>query len=71
MLVLAPIACVLGGIAVNETLTTYSKFVKPRPKGVPKPKDAPEDLPLAREVGYIMIAGTVRSLLLLLPNTII
>lgn len=33
MLVLAPIACVLGGIAVSETLKTYSRYMKPRPFG--------------------------------------
>jgi dolichyl-diphosphooligosaccharide--protein glycosyltransferase len=64
MLVLAPIACVLAGIAVSETLRTYSKFVKPRPYGVAKSKDAAEDLPLAREIGYIMIAGTTMLLVL-------
>ena len=37
MLVLAPIACVLGGIAVSETLKTYSRFMKPRPFGYKAP----------------------------------
>lgn len=36
MLVLAPIACCLGGIAVSETLKTYSRFMKPRPFGYKK-----------------------------------
>lgn len=41
MLVLAPIACVLGGIAVSETLKTYSRFMKPRPFGYKAPGAKP------------------------------
>jgi len=64
MLVLAPIACVLGGIAVSETLRTYMKYIRPRPFGVSKTKDTAADLPLAKEIGYVMIAGTTMLLVL-------
>jgi dolichyl-diphosphooligosaccharide--protein glycosyltransferase len=65
MLVLAPIACVLSGIAVSEVLKTYSRYIKPRPFGVAKAnKSDVTELPLAKEIGYVMVAGTAMLLVL-------
>jgi dolichyl-diphosphooligosaccharide---protein glycosyltransferase len=64
MLVLAPIACVLGAIAVSETLKTYSKYIRPRPFSERSKAGKEEELPLGREIGYVMIAGATMLLVL-------
>eukprot|EP01116_Phalansterium_solitarium_P018505 TRINITY_DN4918_c0_g1_i1.p1 TRINITY_DN4918_c0_g1~~TRINITY_DN4918_c0_g1_i1.p1 ORF type:complete len:703 (-),score=173.10 TRINITY_DN4918_c0_g1_i1:149-2257(-) len=54
MLVLAPVACVLGAIALSSTLETYTRYIKP---GSRTPKAAQVDFPIQKEVSYVMLAG--------------
>jgi len=53
MLVLAPIACVLGAIAMSRTLSQYMEYVKPNPR---KTKDK-NDFPGKDKVGFGIILG--------------
>ena len=69
MLVLAPIACVLGGIAVSETLKTYSRFMKPRPFGYKAGekggnKDPSADLQYSQTIGMVVVGCTAFLLVL-------
>eukprot|EP01112_Ceratiomyxa_fruticulosa_P012586 TRINITY_DN3491_c0_g3_i1.p1 TRINITY_DN3491_c0_g3~~TRINITY_DN3491_c0_g3_i1.p1 ORF type:complete len:705 (+),score=140.54 TRINITY_DN3491_c0_g3_i1:176-2290(+) len=64
MLVLAPVACVLGAVAISSTLQTYSKYLKkPSPSASASSeksakKGAPQNnLPIQKELGAIMVGG--------------
>lgn len=54
MLVLAPVACVLGAIAVSSTLETYARFIKP---GAKSSKGATVEYPAQKQIAYVMLAG--------------
>jgi len=60
MLVLAPVACVLGAIAISSTLETYSRYIKPGYKG---PKASLVEYPGQKEVSYVMLAGVAVMLI--------
>lgn len=68
MLVLAPIACVLGGIAVSETLKTYSRLMKPRPfgykSGEKSSKQGETELQYAQTIGTIVVGAAAFLLVL-------
>lgn len=51
MLVLAPVACCLGAVAVSSTLETYTKHLQAPPKAKSQP------LPAQREIAWVMVAG--------------
>jgi len=52
MLVLAPIACVLGSIAISQTLENFMEYVKDSPN-----KKKSSEFPAQREIGMVIIAG--------------
>ena len=61
MLVLAPVMCILSGIAISATLTTYMKNldVKGRDR---KAKKGEANYPLKNEVRYVNHCKTWQSL---------
>jgi len=59
MLVLAPVACVMGAIGISSTLETYMAYLKPK-AGKGKGQIS---FPLQKEVSYLMVFGI--SLLLI------
>ena len=50
MLVLAPVMCILSGIAVSSTLTAYMKNLDMARREKTKPKKAEANYPLKNEV---------------------
>jgi dolichyl-diphosphooligosaccharide--protein glycosyltransferase len=54
MLVLAPVACVLGAVAITSTLQTYMQYLN-RPKGT-RGKAIPS-FPIQKELSYTMVFG--------------
>lgn len=61
MLVLAPVACVLGAIGISSTLQTYMRYIKPR---IPKKTKDTVLFPIQKEISYVIIAGITFFLLL-------
>jgi len=61
MLVLAPVACVLGAIGISSTLQTYMRYIKPR---IPKKSKDTVLFPIQKEISYVIIAGITFFLLL-------
>eukprot|EP00741_Cyanophora_paradoxa_P009382 tig00000144_g9088.t1 len=58
MLVLAPAACVLSGVAVSSTLKTYMRHIRAK-KADPKKaaKADPNAISIQKEVAYVMVVG--------------
>jgi len=54
MLVLAPVACIIGAIAASATLTSYMKFTKP----------SKQELVFSKEIGYTVVGGVTLLLML-------
>jgi len=52
MLVLAPIACILGAIAASRTLSQYMEYVKPNPAKKGKDKD---DFEFKDKIGFVIV----------------
>jgi len=52
MLVLAPVACCLGAVAISSTLETYTKYLH---KSSAKAKS--EALPAQKEISYVVVGG--------------
>jgi len=61
MLVLAPVACVLGAIGISSTLQTYMRYIKPR---IPKKSKDTVLFPIQKEISYVIIAGITFFLLI-------
>lgn len=63
MLVLAPVACVLGAVGVSSTLETYMKYIKtPQTLSASKAKAA-VTFPVQKEISYTLITGVTILLL--------
>jgi len=62
MLVLAPIACVIGAIAISTTLKTYMKYVKRARSGRAK-KDSSVDYEGQEQISYIVVLGVTLLLM--------
>jgi len=58
MLVLAPVACVLGAVAVNATLEQWMKFIKPNPR---KTKND-DTFEYQEEIAYVTVFGVTLML---------
>jgi len=54
MLVLAPVACCLGAVAISSTLETYTKHLQ---KSSSKSKVNSQALPAQREIAWVMVGG--------------
>ncbi len=53
MLVLAPVMCILAGIAISSTLTTYMKNLDITRQKEKKAKKADANYPVKNEVGFL------------------
>jgi dolichyl-diphosphooligosaccharide--protein glycosyltransferase len=58
MLVLAPVMCILSGIAVSSTLTTYMKNLDVARKDKKAAKKPDHNYPVKNEVGLILAQCT-------------
>src|SRR5699024_9302215 len=54
MLVLAPISCVLAGIAASKILSTYTSYITSKET---KSKNSPANFKYSKEIGTLVIAG--------------